>query len=216
MDKKSNVSDRTKIYRENQKNSERERRRKVKDALKEGREDSLNLAFLRRIMRTLGVNGANLARAMGKKEQTVHWWLAVDDTNLSNVEVAVQAMGYRINCSFEPETGVKKSYKIIIDGLELLSIKTKKGILEDVAYSDRRLAFLAKAMLDDGRRLSAYGVEGHPYVQIYDYFKKDDLPISALYRFAGILDKKVVWTLERDDGGGKGGHSGPQRIYARV
>lgn len=79
-------------------------------------------------MRELGVNAAAMARAMGWAEQSVQWWLAVDDTKLSNVEAAIKALGYRLICSFEPEEGTTKPYKIIIDGLELLSVKNNNRI----------------------------------------------------------------------------------------
>lgn len=215
MDKK--YEGKKKEYVERRREKIASQRSTIKESRK-GDPTSRRLFFLEDILRTMGLNQADFARATGNSQQRISWMFSTsDDSSLSFIQESMEKLGVRIVPEIEGlETGnrLKASGVRVKGALPGATSVTSSGMKVKIigrlprtsmksTYIDRcievngRMAFLARFVKDTGLSPTAFSrrVQLDPSGLRF-LFENDDTKISQLLRITKAFGCTLTWTVE--------------------
>lgn len=167
-----------------------------------------NLSFFLEILNKLGLSLTEVSTEAERTPQNLYYTLKNDDSSLRVITYLLGANGYQLIPYFKTDEQDTEmvNYELVFDAdIKVKEDSSKRNSnLQQIAKSDRKLAFLADFILKQlnkrGINLSRFCEEiGIKYISLHRNFIVDDIKISTLNRISEATETKLVWSIKKVD-----------------
>ena len=197
------LPERKQIYLAKQKEKTKEKREKAREDKLDGEKMSERvMAFFIAIKESLHLSWSQIAKQSGYSQQAISWIITNDDAKFDVIFNILNSLGFQLSPSFlSKQKGtrvIKENSRFDIVG-EFPSTKiTRIQTIIDASLldNDKRLYFLTEFLNDN--RITIVELSktiGVSTASIKGWIKRDNIPISLMYKIADRYSQRIRWRL---------------------